>query len=88
MQVVFESLTKEQIESSEEPLITFPEGDTTNGEVGILAFSAVEIPPGVTIQPVAIKVSRIFMNSTCVGATLLQEVLITLLSPNTHFSLK
>jgi hypothetical protein len=88
IQMATDGLTSEVVEGSEEPLIIYPEGESTNGEVGILAFSAVEIPSGVTIQPVAVKVSRVFMNTTCVGGSLFQEVLVTLICPNTHFSIR
>jgi hypothetical protein len=86
--MAFESLSKEQIESSKDTFTLFPEGETTNGEVGLLAFSAVEIPSGVIIQPLAIKVSRPFLNTTSVSGTRMLELFIVLFCPNTHFVLK
>ncbi|ODN05437.1 Ancient ubiquitous protein 1 [Orchesella cincta] len=80
--------TQDSIEASEVSFVVFPEGETTSGEVGLLAFSAVEIPNGINVQPVAIKVSRHWFNTSSVTGGLLNELLIFLFLPNTHFSLR
>jgi len=88
VEMAVERLSREDVECVPESLITFPEGETTNGERGVLSFTAVEVPVGVTIQPVAIKVTRLLMNTNCVGSSLMQEALVALICPNTHFSLR
>jgi ancient ubiquitous protein 1 len=83
-----ESVTNEQIEFFDDPVIVFPEGKPTNGEVGMLAFTTVTIPEGFTIQPVGLQVSRPFFHANCITASLTEEIIIGLFLPNTHFSIK
>lgn len=82
------SQTHEVIEASDDSFILFPEGEATSGEKGVLAFTAVEIPTGVTVQPVAIKVSRHWFNTSAISGNLVNELLLFLFLPNTHFSLR
>lgn len=86
--VSLESQTQEIIEASDQALVVFPEGEQTSGEVGVLAFTAIEIPVGVTVQPVAIKVSRHWFNTSAISGNIVSELLIFLFLPNTHFSLR
>ena len=83
-----ESVTNGQIEFSDDPVIIFPEGKPTNGQVGMLAFTNVTIPEGFTIQPVGLQVSRPFFNASTITASLAEEIIIGLFLPNTHFSIK
>jgi len=83
-----DNLTRDDIDSSEEPWLLFPEGEATNGVAGLLSFSAVELPEGLVVQPVALQVSRYFFNPSSLSGSLTQQILISLFVPNTHFAMR
>jgi len=91
----FSTMTREKLQGSRDSYVLFPEGEVTNGEMGVLSFvrpggGGIDIPTGVVIQPVGIKVSRAFLNTSSVscGRKLAHEIFLLLFCPNTHFILK
>jgi len=74
-----------------EALIFFPEGESTNGSSGLLTFG--DLPPQVEnperlVQPIALSVSRTFLNVNTLESGLGSEFFLTLFSFNTHYRLK
>jgi len=70
------------------PVIHFPETESTNGIGGLLTFVDIPSADGKLVQPIAIAVSRPFLNVNNIHCGPLSELFYTLFSPNTHFTLK
>jgi len=89
---VKESLKTPELLTSSTPLLLFPEKESTSGERGLLQFEQSEFLEATTqmttIQPIAIKTSRILLNVNCAQGGLCSEVFFTFFLPNTHFVLK
>ncbi len=81
---LIEGVTKEDLATT--AVLFFPEKETTNGAKGLLKFDNMEILENFTVQPIALKVSRILLNVNSVNGGPRAELFFTLFLPYTHFT--
>lgn len=82
---------KKHIEESDIPILAFPEGATTNGNVGLLKFSSWPFSLNHPVQPLLITVSRLSIldiSPSILESTWWSDIFWFLFTPFTFFTLR
>ncbi|KAI0225288.1 hypothetical protein LSAT2_023864 [Lamellibrachia satsuma] len=82
---------KKHIQCSQLPLLSFPEGASTNGHVGLLKFSVWPFSIGCPVQPVVVEVKRppfANISPSILGGRWWIDIFWFLFVPYTHFRIR